>query len=153
MRNQNITDLPDLNNNITRDEIVKAVEHTKLRKAAGYDEIPSEVLKNESAIDLLHVICNGCFELGKVPEQWTCGVVNPILKPGTNDKRLPTNYRGITITSVPSKIYCSVLNSRLCKQYNADKNKQISRYEIIASIIKFLANKHRHLGCIDRNNR
>ena len=74
------------------------------------------MLKNESAIDLLHVICNGCFELGKVPEQWTSGVVNPILKPGTNDKRLPTNYRGITITSVPSKIYCSVLNFRLCKQ-------------------------------------
>ncbi|CAC5394459.1 unnamed protein product [Mytilus coruscus] len=71
---ENITDLPDLNNNITRDEIVKAVEHTKLRKAAGYDEIPSEVLKNESAIDLLPVICNGCFELGKVPEQWTSGV-------------------------------------------------------------------------------
>lgn len=71
---------------------MKAVEHAKMRKAAGYDEIPAEVLKNDSAIDLLYVICSGCFELRKVPEHWTSGIVNSILKPGTNDKRLPTNY-------------------------------------------------------------
>ncbi|CAC5403219.1 unnamed protein product [Mytilus coruscus] len=73
-------DLSNLNCAFTQKEIVIAVEQAKLRKAAGYDEIPAEVLKNEIAIELLYVICNGCFELGKVPEQWTQGIVNPILK-------------------------------------------------------------------------
>ncbi|VDI00507.1 Hypothetical predicted protein [Mytilus galloprovincialis] len=56
-------DLSNLNCAFTREEIVIAVEQAKLRKAAGCDEIPAEVLKNEIAIELLYVICNGCFEL------------------------------------------------------------------------------------------
>ena len=35
----------DLNDLITRGEILKSVEQAKLRKAAGYDEIPTEVIK------------------------------------------------------------------------------------------------------------
>jgi len=90
--------LSELNGAIIREEIRKAVEYSKLRKAAGYDEIPAEVLKIDTAVDLLYTICNGCFELMKVPGQWTTGIVNPILKPGTTDKRysckLPWHHFG-----------------------------------------------------------
>jgi len=57
----------------------------------------------------------GYFELGKVPSQWTTGIINPLLKAGINDDRNPLNYRGITLISVPSKIYASVLNTSFTK--------------------------------------
>ena len=41
------------------------------------------------------------------------GIVYRILKPGVDDNRLPLNYHGITLVSVPSKIYCKVFNYRL----------------------------------------
>lgn len=65
--------MTELNEPISREEIIVAVERVKLRKAAGFDEIPAEVLKNQTVIDLLFIICNGCFELGRVPDQWTKG--------------------------------------------------------------------------------
>ena len=66
--NENSYDATILNETITREEIGKAVEHAKLRKACGIDEISAEVLKNPTAIELLYIICNGCSELGKVPD-------------------------------------------------------------------------------------
>ena len=109
----NQPDVTELNELISREEISVAVERAKLRKAAGFNEIPAEALKNQTAIDLLFVICNGCFELGRVPDQWTKGILNPIYKSGSDSRNNPLNYRGITLISVPSKIYCYVLNTRL----------------------------------------
>ena len=111
--NENTYDATILNETITREEIAKAVEHAKLRKACGIDDIPAVVLKNPTAVELLYIICNGCFELGKVPDRWTSGIINPIFKRGSDDKKDPLSYRGITLISVPSKIYCNVLNTRL----------------------------------------
>ena len=84
-----------------------------MRKAAGIDDIPAEVLKNDTAVNLLFQIISGCFNIGRVPTQWTSGIINPILKQGTDDDRQPLNYRGITLISVPCKIYCNILNHRL----------------------------------------
>jgi len=106
-------DVNILNEPISRDEVLQAVIHAKFRKASGIDNIPAEVLKNDCAVDLLFRIINGCFNLGKVPTQWNSGVINPILKPGSDDDRQPLNYRGITLMSVPCKIYCYILNQRL----------------------------------------
>jgi hypothetical protein len=111
--NENSYDATILNETITREKIAKAVEHAKLRKTCGIDEIPVEVLKKPTAIELLYIICKGCLELGKVPDQWTSGIINPIFKPGSDDKKDPLSYWGITLISVPSKIYCNVLNTRL----------------------------------------
>jgi hypothetical protein len=60
----------------------------------------AEVLNNYSAVDLLFRIIHGCFNLGKVSIQWNNGVINPIVKPGSDDDRQPLNYRGITLVSV-----------------------------------------------------
>ncbi|CAC5409626.1 unnamed protein product [Mytilus coruscus] len=92
-------DVSELNAPITRDEVLQAVISAKNRKATGIDDIPTEVLKNEVSVDLLYEIISGCFHMGKVPSQWTMGVINPILKPNTDDNRKPLNYRGITLIS------------------------------------------------------
>ena len=94
-------------------KVLMAVSHLKNNKATGFDQIPSEVLKNEATVYILHKICNGCFDIGKVPDQWTLGIINPIYKQGSDDERNPLNYRGITLSSVPGKVYCTVLNNRV----------------------------------------
>jgi hypothetical protein len=43
----------ELNEPISREEIIVAVERVKLHKASGFDGIPAEVLKNQRVIDLL----------------------------------------------------------------------------------------------------
>ena len=45
------------------------------------------------------VLFNTCFSTGTIPEEWSRGIINPILKDPKADTRDPNNYRGITITS------------------------------------------------------
>ena len=106
-------DLSLLSGPITRDEVLQIVLRAKLRKAAGIDDIPAEVLKNDVAGFFLFQIISGCFNLGKVPVQWNSGIINSVFKQGSDDDRQPLNYRGITLISVPCKIYCNILNHRL----------------------------------------
>ncbi len=112
---ENVPDTEQLNIDITLEEVQKAVYHAKLRKATGIDSIPAEVLKNPTCISLLHKLVNYCFHSGCVPAQWKQGIINPIPKGTGKDNRVPLNYRGITLISVPCKIYCDILNRRLVK--------------------------------------
>ena len=59
-------------------EVVKAVQNAKLGKASGVDCIPSEVLKNDSPVLLLHSLFNVCFQTGQVPTLWSRSIINPI---------------------------------------------------------------------------
>ena len=56
---------------------------------------------------------NFCFVSCTVPQEWSRGIISPILKDVNADPRDPLNYRGITITSLVYKIYCSIINHRL----------------------------------------
>lgn len=55
-------DVTNLNVGITREKVKVAIVHAKNRKAVGIDDIPTEVLKNEVAVELLYRIISGCFE-------------------------------------------------------------------------------------------
>lgn len=63
-----------LSNSISILEVKKAVHTSKREKANGLDGIPSEVLKNDTAI----LLFNTCFEKGTVPTIWGKSIVNPI---------------------------------------------------------------------------
>ena len=102
-----------LNMPISLQEVEAAVQRAKLRKACGIDTLPAEALKNPACVTILHKIISYCFEQGIVPKDWTRGVITPVPKQGNKDPRVPLNYRGITLISVPCKIYCDVLNRRL----------------------------------------
>ena len=105
-------DVP-LNQPISEPEIVKALHAAKTRKAYGYDGLPADVLKNGNTLNLLHTLFNQCFLYGVIPEMWKYGIINPIYKGGGNDKRVPLNYRGITLTSATYKLFCSVIHNRV----------------------------------------
>ena len=46
-----------------------------------------------------------------VPKEWQTGVVVPLFKKG--DQRVCVNYRGITLLSLPGKVYSKVLERRV----------------------------------------
>ena len=64
---------------------------------------------------MLYRLISFCFENGKIPDEWTEGIVKPIPKAGSKDPREPLNYRGISLLCVPYKIYADILNHRLSK--------------------------------------
>ncbi len=105
-----------LNKAIEIEEVRKAVGRAKTGKAMGTDNVPNEVLKNNTVIRALHAFFQLCFDSGKV--LWTQSVISPIPKNRTNDPRVPLNYRGISLLSCLYKIYSSILNERLIKHLN-----------------------------------
>ena len=102
------TDCSVLNSLISREEVRALVYNAKVRKATEVDEIPAEVLRNGNCIDTLFRIISFCFEMGKVPNEWTKGIINPIFK--SDDPGNPFNYRPIILLSIPCKIYTDILN-------------------------------------------
>lgn len=111
-------DVDSFNREISFDEIVSALKSAKCGKAVGCDEIPTEVLKNQSVANVLFLLFNICFKKGIIPELWKKGIINPICKSSTKDPRDPTGYRGITLAPAAYKIYCNVLNNRLSEWVN-----------------------------------
>ena len=97
-----------LNAPISRDEVRVSVYNARARKAPGPDEIPSEMLSNDSCIGIFFRIIKYCFYDGRVPNDWTKGIINPIFKGGEPSD--PLNYRPITLLSIPCKIYTDILN-------------------------------------------
>ena len=89
------------------------MKEIKNNKAYGEDGLPAEVLKNDILSGLLTKLFNKCFISDVVPEVWKKGIIQPIPKSSTTDIRDPLNYRGVTITYIVYKMYCSILNRRL----------------------------------------
>ena len=118
-----LTDTTSLNEPITIDEVRFALTPAKKGKAVGEDGIPMEVLQNKECIAYLVYLYNACFETASIPDVWSHGIIHPIIKDSKNDiikdfkndHRDPFHYRGITITSVTYKLYCSILNNRLSR--------------------------------------
>ena len=110
---QHAEDEPLFNDDITIFEIRKAVQDVKAHKASGFDQIPSEVFKNDAAVSVAHVIFNQCYKTGKIPTDLGKGIIHPIPKSSATDRRDPLSYRGITLAPSMYKLYCSILNRRL----------------------------------------
>ena len=108
-------DVSALNAEITLAEVEKSVNRAKLRKAAGLDNISAELLRNPACVEALFKIIRYCFNTGTVPNDWNTGLIKPIPKSEGKDPRDPLSYRGITLISIPCKIYADILNIRLSK--------------------------------------
>ena len=83
-----------------------ALKKMKGGKAAGMNGIVVEMVKNGgiSIIDGFLKILNKRMESGVVPEDWKAVCIVPVFK-GKGDRRDCANYTGISILSIPGKIY------------------------------------------------
>ena len=92
-------------NPITSDEMHGIIRSLSNKKAADLHELTAEHLKHGGVVvaDHLRNIANFVIQNGHVPDILKSGIVTPVLKKG-KDPSKPTNYRGITVTSVILKV-------------------------------------------------
>ena len=101
---------------ISRGEVVKAINSLKMGKAAGVDGITAEMLKygGESVIEWMHRICQMAWEEEKVPDDWTKAVIIPVYK-GKGERNECGSHRGISLMSIAGKVYGKIVIERVQK--------------------------------------
>ena len=99
---------------VTVDDVRKAVKRLKKGKAPGVDGITSEMLRfgGDSVLEWLTRVCKVCVTDGVVPKEWQRGIIVPLYK-GKGDKGDCKNYRGISLLSIPGKVYGRILIERV----------------------------------------
>ena len=102
----------------------------------------------------IHCLFNKIYETGYFPEQWTEGHIIPIFKKG--DKNEASNYQGITLLSIISKLFTRILNNRLnswAEEYNIYVEAQVGFRKwmgttdnifILNNLIKHCINNNEH---------
>lgn len=97
----------------TREEIAKAVKQLNSNKAAGPDYIPPEALKADIpvTVDILHDLFVKVWNEENFPADWREGHLVKLPKKG--DLSNCNNYRGITLLSIPGKVFNRVILERV----------------------------------------
>ena len=99
----------------TAEEVSRAVSRLKGKKAPGPDGVMAEHLKfgGEVFVIWLMRILNAAIELEAIPEVLKRGVVVPVYKGRGKDPMRRDSYRGITLTSMVSKVLEFLMLERL----------------------------------------
>ena len=103
----------ELDEQISRKEILDAIKRLHTNKSGGIDNLINEYFKYaaEILIEPLFILFNKILDSKTFPQNWAIGLIVPIHKKGGIDD--PNNYRGITLLSCFAKLFTSVLNERL----------------------------------------
>ena len=102
------SDDPFTETTFDENKIFDLLRKMNANKAAGPDGIQSKIMKScaRGLSKPLSILFNRIFQSGKIPSTWKMANVVPIFKKG--DKTSVSNYRPISLTSLPMKIleYC-----------------------------------------------
>ena len=118
---------PSINEVVTTTkEVFEVLSTLKISKSPGPDGMHPRVLK-ELAHELsepLAIIFNTSMRQSKIPDDWKLADVTAIHKKG--DKRLPENYRPISLTSIVCKVMEKLVRNKLevylkCNKMITDK--------------------------------
>ena len=112
--------------NTNSDEIMKSINRSINRgKSADYHGLTIEHIANagKDMENLLLVITNEIFRQGKVPETLKVGLLTPIFK-NKGLKSQATDYRGIAVLPVISKIVETIIKERIQKQVIETQNRK-----------------------------
>ena len=99
----------------TQEDLDLVQRKIKNRKAAGLDEIPSEVWKTSKFDNILLRHSNAVHNQNPI-DRWMKGCILSFPKKG--DLGLAKNYRGIILTSIAVKIYYALLRNRIEPKIN-----------------------------------
>ena len=97
------------------------ISKLKRNKSAGIDLLIPEIfiVSKDIISPLLCKLFNYMYDNCLYPDSWSRGIIVPVLKKG--DIRNVNKYRGITLTSIFSKIFSHILDARL-RSYVEDNN-------------------------------
>ena len=103
--------LPISTSEFSEAELEEALSQSKPGSALGLDSIPLELWKSDAFKPHLLHLCNRLLLHHEKPTQWSTGGIIPIPKKGDLSK--PSNYRGITLTSIGAKIFNRMILNRI----------------------------------------
>ena len=113
-------------NKPAKGELKKALLSFKNNRSAGTDKLKTEVLKynsSEKLLTFLFLLMSLIWSTLKVPCTWLHAEITSIYKKGS--RSLASNYRGISIGTNMSRIFCKVIIDRLKDAYeNSISNTQ-----------------------------
>ena len=115
--------IEELDKEISDAEIQQAIDKLKNGKAAGIDGTSPELLKlvKPKVTSYMKKLFNEIYSKSFFPTDWITSIIVPIHKKGS--KLITDNYRGISLLSLTSKVFTSIINTRL---YNwLEKNEKI----------------------------
>ena len=100
-------------NHISKAEIRAAINRLKHGKSGGKDEITAELLKVDidTTVNWLADLFDTIWDKEEVPKAWKQGLIVKLPKKG--DLKECDNWRGRTLTSVPSKVFGRVIIDRI----------------------------------------
>jgi hypothetical protein len=99
--------------------IQKLLHNINPSKAGGPDHIPARYLK-ENARELAPMyshLFQQSYNHGQLPSTWTHATVCPIYKKG--QRSLPENYRPVSLTAIPCKLFEHIIVSKVWEHLNA----------------------------------
>ena len=99
--------------NISIEDVTKSIHALKNNKAGGLDEVTAELLKQggETVAEELTYLFNLIWQTEEVPGDWRRGAIVKLPRRGNLSDC--NNWRGITLLSIPGKVFCSLLLNRL----------------------------------------
>ena len=97
----------------TLQEVTHAIKQMKTGKSPGIDNICIELLKTDviTAGNIFTGLFSDIWTANEIPRDWNTNLIVKIPKKG--DLQNCDNWRGITLLSMPSKIFCRVLLNRI----------------------------------------
>ncbi|KAL7646845.1 UNVERIFIED_CONTAM: hypothetical protein RMT77_002101 [Armadillidium vulgare] len=104
---------------ISSKDVTSAISELNTKKAYGPDGILPVVLKTcaSELAPCLGKLFRLCLSTSTFPSCWKRALIQPVPKKG--DPSQPSNYRPISLTSVLSKVFESILNRKIWKHLNS----------------------------------
>ncbi|CAF1134063.1 unnamed protein product, partial [Brachionus calyciflorus] len=107
---------------VSETDVVEQLDRLAESSGAGYDGIPTKILKcaSQYITKLLCVIFNKCLSDGKIPDDFKIAVVTPLYKnKGAIDDI--NNYRGISVLSPIAKVFEKLLYKQIYAYFIQNK--------------------------------
>ena len=86
-------------------------------KASGPDGISNRILKECADVvsGSLTFIFKASLQQGRIPDDWRQPIITPLYKGGNKNRTIPANYRHVSLTSVPCKIFEHIIHSHVIR--------------------------------------
>ncbi|CAG2234155.1 unnamed protein product [Mytilus edulis] len=116
-QNSDKASIPELEKQITLEEIREQINTLKCGKAPGPDRITNEhiLYGGDQVIKYLCKLFNMILKTEYLPVSFRHGIIIPLYKGSNKDKTKPNSYRAVTLTSVLGKLLEKIFLTRIQK--------------------------------------